>query len=185
MRELIIVLVKEVSTDIIRSCNADAARMMGRPLEEIVDRPSREIWPDNGMNYRVDDAHVKETRTPKLNIKEFVIIRGQRVPVLTDKYPVGNDLIQVLVWRREPATAPDYSISYSVAIIDKGTWQPSDVHDIPDWFSIETILRFDTNQSGEVFMGIGEALDIQSMKNEESLQSPSEKWRVLLPPGFH
>lgn len=191
MRQLLIALVKDGTTDVIRSCNADAARMAGRPLAEIIDHRSSEIWPDDGTNYRVDDREVIRSQRPKLDISEWVVINGERVSVVTDKYPVGGSLVQVLVWFEKtqagvPEAVVDYRKRYSVAVVERSPrWKPKSAEAIPDGFSPDNILLYDVvPRTGEVLMTKRVANKLRTRKNLAALENGERRWRVVIPPGY-
>jgi hypothetical protein len=193
MRQLLIALVKDARTDVVSSCNEEAAKMVGKPLGQIVGHRSSEIWPDNGTTYRRDDLEVASTQKPKLDISEWVIINGRKVDVVTDKYPAGESLVQVLVWVDNDANFAsesflEYGGRYSVAVIErKPSWVPTSALDIPEGFSTNDIKFYDVvPQTGEVLMTLAEARKILESKNAEALKNTLQTtWRVVVAPGVH
>lgn len=187
--KLLIALVKN-SEDIVVGCDAHCADNLKKPLDQIVGRPSSEIWPEGRNNYRRDDAQVLTSGRPLLGIHETVNFNGEEIEVITDKYKImGNDQVLVLVFTRDQR-GYDILNEFTVALVETPEdWIPNSGADEPpgEWW--RNVLGFLPNPSDRhshlIVMDEETAESLRQTTNQRFIdQNRFSKWCVVLPPGY-
>ena len=77
----------------ILDCNKAAAKFIGRPREEIRNRPTNEFFPaDEAAFHLTDDLAVLRSGEPKIgNIREYDLANGEHVHMRLDKMPLKGE----------------------------------------------------------------------------------------------